>query len=119
MLYALLIYDSYKLLKFVKLHTLLHEDVVTKLKRMSYIFTVLLCIKLIVGVISATLVKVPDADGESTSYSMGYHAGVFVGKYTAVLLQNVDLMFAIAFIWMLIFVFKTAFQLKKEQELTI
>ena len=60
---------------------------------------------------------------KSESFYLGYYAGAYTSHFLKALLmvvfQNIDLIFALTFMWMLIYVFNTAIRLKTEQELTI
>lgn len=133
LLYIGLFVQGYLLLRYVKKHTLWHNAVADKIKGLSYIFTVLLIVKIAFGIMaikSLDLEKIAhqaqitqQAQGYSQSYTSGYYAGAYTGHFTKMLVvvavQHIDLLFAVGFIWLLSFVIKEAIVLKKEQELTI
>ena len=119
-LYIALFYEAFKLIQFTRKNTLLHHGAVARLKLLSYIFTALLMVKMIVSIVILKNTGFKNLYGGSAdAYTSGYLAGQFAGHYVKVLLQNIDLIFAVSFIWMLSFVIKKAVALKQEQELTI
>ena len=123
MLYTGLFVQGYMLIKFVKKNTLLHEGVADKLKMLLNIFTIMLIVKLAFSIAAIKGVNITRPINQTDAYVNGYYTGYYIEQYgktlLMVVLQNIDQIFVITFIWMLIFVFKEAIHLKKEQELTI
>ena len=126
-LYVCLIVQGYLLWKFIKKHSLLHMGVVPKLRAFAYAFTILLIIKLAFSIAAieqtgvANLIRQygKQSDGFNAGFYTGYYAGHYVKTIVIIIFQNTDLIFAVVFMWLLIFVFKEAIKLKQEQELTI
>ena len=118
-LYVALFWEAYKLVQFTFRNTLLHPAVISKLKILSCIFTALLIVKIALSILMLNGMHFKNIAHSPDSYTNGYIAGQYVGQHVKVLLQNVDLAFAVAFIWLLSFVIKNAILIKEEQELTI
>jgi len=118
-LYTALFWEGYTLVKFIKINTLLDSRVVGRLKLLSYIFIVLLIAKIAFGIATLKTVAAGSLPHETDGYTNGYLAGQFVGRYAKVVFQNIDLIIAVGFNWLLSFVIQKAILLKQEQELTI
>ena len=119
MLYAGLFWEGYKLFKFIKNHTLLHSGVVGRLKLLSYIFVILLVVKITFGIITLKTIDTGNLSHETDAYTNGFLAGQIAGQYARTVFQNIDLIIAVGFNWLLSFVIQKAILLKQEQELTI
>jgi hypothetical protein len=117
--YACLFWKGYKLVKFIKSHTLLHSGVVSRLKLLSYIFVILLVVKITFGIITLKTIDSGNLGHETDAYTNGFLAGQVAGQYTRTVFQNIDLMIAVGFNWLLSWVIQKAILLKQEQELTI
>jgi hypothetical protein len=134
-LYISLFVQGYMLVKFIKKYALLHTGVVGKLKILAYLFTLLLIIKFtfsLLAVKDINIARMAQSEAyaqhvssapKSDSFYTGYYAGAYTGHFLKALLmmvfQNIDLIFVIIFMWLLIYVFNEAIRLKSEQELTI
>ena len=118
-LYAGLFWQGYKLVKFIKNYTLLHTGVVGRLKLLSYIFVVLLVVKIIFGVVTLKTIDTGNLSHETDAYKNGFLVGQVAGQYVRVVFQNIDLIIAVGFNWLLSLVIQKAILLKQEQELTI
>jgi hypothetical protein len=118
-LYAGLFWQGYKLVKFIKNHTLLHSGVVGKLKLLSYTFMFLLVVKITFGIVTLKTIDTGNLGHETNAYKNGYLAGLVAGRYARIVFQNIDLIIAVGFNWLLSLVIQKAILLQQEQELTI
>jgi hypothetical protein len=118
-LYAGLFWEGYKLIKFIKNHRLLHSGVVGRLKLLSYIFSILLVVKITFGIITLKIIDAGNLGHETDAYTNGFLAGQVAGQYARTVFQNIDLMIAVGFNWLLSLVIQKAILLKQEQEFTI
>jgi hypothetical protein len=118
-LYASLFWEGYKLIKFIKNHTLLHSGVVGRLKLLSYTFVILLVVKIIFGIVTLKTIDAGNLGHETDAYKNGFLVGQVAGEYVRVVFQNIDLIIAVGFNWLLSLVIQKAILLKQEQELTI
>jgi hypothetical protein len=118
-LYAGLFWQGYKLVKFIKNHTLLHSGVVGKLKLLSYTFVFLLVVKITFGIVTLKTIDTGNLSHETDAYKNGYLAGLVAGRYARIVFQNIDLIIAVGFNWLLSLVIQKAILLQQEQELTI
>jgi hypothetical protein len=120
-LYATLFIQGYLLIKFLKSNTLLQKAVIGRLKKILYVFITLLIIKTAFNIGASKGFNITSQVNQTNgAYITGYYTDYYTGHYLEYyIFKNIDLIFVITFICLLIFVFKEAIKLKEEQELTI
>jgi hypothetical protein len=79
----------------------------------------LLVVKITFGIVTLKTIDTGNLGHETDAYKNGYLAGLVAGRYARIVFQNIDLIIAVGFNWLLSLVIQKAILLQQEQELTI